>query len=202
MAIQSRKLPLTYDRIREWMLYDGPEHRPSAPKLWEEDKVVYDRLVQLRALLFQKAHGYHDAMKVMMRTYGISEATYNRDYRGLVYIFGDLEAESKEFERMRYKEIQQKILQMALAANDLKAANAAMANLIKIGGHDREEREGVPLELLNPGAYALVIDEAGQQALKALLGAGPVVDLSALMGEDAQEIDFEEMNQPKEAAKE
>jgi hypothetical protein len=202
MAITARKLPMTYERIREWMMYDGPEERPSAPKLWEEDKVVYGRLIQLRALLFQKAHDYHDAMKVMMRSYGISEVTFNRDYRGLIYIFGDLEAESKEFERARLKAIGWKIMQDCLSKGDNKTATSMHKNLISLGGHDREEREGVPLEMLNPGAYALVIDEAGQKALAALMSAGPVINLGDLMGEDAQEIDFEEMEQPVEAAKE
>lgn len=193
-----RNYGATYERIREWMMYSGSPQRPSAPKLWEEDKVVWERLVQLKALLFQKAFSLNDAQAAQMKMYNISEATFYRDYKGLVYIFGDLLEENKDFERSRLKEIQQKVLQMALKNNDLKAANAAIANLIKLGGHDRDDKESVPLELLNPGAYALVLDEAGQKAIKALLDAGPVVDLSSLMGEDAQEIDFEEI--PKEAA--
>lgn len=183
------------------MLYNGPDERPSRPVLFEEDKVVYARLLQLRALYFQKSQSYQEAMLVMCETCDISEATFNRDHHGLIYVFGDLEAESREFEKQRIKEMALRSFRLAEEKQDSKGMTAALGILVKLGGFDRDERDGVPLELLNPGAYALVIDEAGQAALKALLGAGPVVDLSALMGDDAQEIDFEEMK-PGEAAKE
>lgn len=189
-----RGLPKTYDRIRDWMLYDGPAERPSAPKLWDEDKVVYERLVQLRTLLFQKAYGYHDAMGVMMRTYGISEATYNRDYRGLIFIFGDLEAEGKEFERMRYKEIQQKILQQCLSVKDWKGANTAMGNLIRLGGHDREDADPIDPERLNPGLYALMLDAEVRDFLLDSLASRGSLDVSKLMdglAEDAQVVENE-----------
>jgi hypothetical protein len=146
-----RGLPKTYYRIREWMLYDGPAERPSAPRLWDEDRLVYERLIQLRTLLFQKAHDYHDAMKVMMRTYGISEITFNRDYRGLTYIFGDLEEESKEFERARLKAIGWKIMQDCLAKGDNKTATSMHKNLIALGGHDREDADPIDPERLDPG---------------------------------------------------
>lgn len=187
---KARSLPQTYGRIRDWVLYDGPAERPSAPKLWDEDKVVYERLVQLRTLLFQKAHGYHDAMKVICRTYGISEVTFNRDYRGLIFIFGDLEAESKEFERMRYKEVQQKILQMALANNDLKTANAAMANLIKLGGHDRDDAEMIDPDKLNPGMYALMLDGDVRNLFLGWLASRGSLDISKMMDSMAQEAEI------------
>lgn len=193
--LKARKYGACYERIREWLLYDGPEERPSAPKLWEEDKVVYERLVQLRSLYFQKALTYHDAMKVMGKQYGISEATFMRDHNGLVYVFGDLQMESKEFDKIRLREIQFKILQQCLASGDMKSANQAMGNLIKLGGHDRDEGEKIPLELLNPGAYALVLDEVAQKALSAFLNAGPVLDLSQLKNEAVQDIDFQEVSQ-------
>jgi hypothetical protein len=200
--LKPRKYGATYERIREWLLYDGPEERPSAPKLWEEDKVVYERLVQLRALYFQKALTYHDALKVMAKQYGLSEATFMRDHNGLIYVFGDLQLESKEFDKIRLREIQFKILQQCLANGDMKSANQAMGNLIKLGGHDRDEGEKIPLELLNPGAYALVLDEAGQKFANMLLNSGPVVNLTDLMAQDAQDIDYEDMDEPKEAEKE
>lgn len=201
--IQRRKLPASFTRIREWLLYDGDPKRPSAPKLWEKDEENYEMLVQLRSLYFQKVFDYHDAMKVMMKEYGISEAQFNRLHHGLIFIFGDLEAESKEFEKQRYKAIQMKILQKALSTNDLKAANTAMSNLIKLGGHDRDEGEKVPLELLNPGVYALVIDDAGKKALAALTEGSAVIDLGEMMRESAkvEDIEHEEVP-PGEAATE
>lgn len=203
---KKRSLPAGYGRIREWLEYDGDPRRPSAPKLWDADKVIYERLIQLRTLLFQKAHDYHDAMKVMMKPkekggYGISEATYNRDYRGLIHVFGDMMQESKEFEKLRLKSTAFKILQKALSTNDLKSANSAMANLIKLGGHDRDDAEKIPLEMLNPGAYALVIDDAGQKALAAMTSSGPVLDLTAMMQQEAEDIEHEEI-QSEEAVKE
>jgi hypothetical protein len=187
-----RGLPKTYYRIREWMLYDGPAERPSAPRLWDEDRLVYERLIQLRTLLFQKAHDYHDAMKVMMRTYGISEITFNRDYRGLTYIFGDLEEESKEFERARLKAIGWKIMQDCLAKGDNKTATSMHKNLIALGGHDREDTDPIDPERLDPGMYALVLDaEVRELFMRSLASAGSL-DVSKLMdglAEDAEVVE-------------
>lgn len=189
--LRARKLPAGYDRIREWLHYDGDPRRPSAPKLWKEDKVIYDQLVQLRTLYFQKAHDYHDALIVMMKSYGISEATFNRLHHGLIYIFGDMEKESKEFEKTRLKATAFKILQKALSTSDLKAANSAMANLIKLGGHDRDEGDKVPLEMLNPGAYALVLDDTALKMMQLLDKGGPIDDLTSLSLPDAEVEDIE-----------
>jgi hypothetical protein len=193
-TVKYGKLPLCYERIRDWLVYDGPAERPSAPKLWMEDKVVYERLVQLRTLLFQKAYSVNDAMSMMIKTYGISEATYYRDYRGLEFVFGDLVAEGKNFERLRYKEIQQKILQMALANKDMKAANAAMSNLIKLGGHDREDVEAIDPERLNPGMYALLLDSEVRDFIMGALASRGSLDISKLMDSMAQDIEVENEN--------
>jgi hypothetical protein len=190
MVLKARKLPVAYDRIKEWLEYDGPEERPSAPKLWEEDKVIYERLVQLRTLFFQKAHNYHTALKMQMKTYGISEVTFNRDYHGLIYIFGDMMTESREFEKMRYKSIQESILQQCLANGDMKGATAAMSNLIKLGGHDREQGDAVPLEMLNPGAYVLMVSEEDKQLIRnALMSGDGVIDVDSMNKSAAMQVE-------------
>lgn len=190
MAIQARKLPATYERIREWMLYDGPAQRPSAPALWEEDKVVYARLLQLRALYFQKSKSYHEAMLIMCETYDISEATFNRDHHGLIYIFGDLEAESREFDKQRIKEMLLRAYRMAEEKQDSKGMTAAAAQLLKLGGHDREERDAVPLELLNPGAYVLMVSEEDKQLIRnALMSGEGVIDVDSMNKSAAMQVE-------------
>lgn len=199
--LKARKYGAVYERIRDWLLYDGDEKRPSAPKLWEGDQEVYERLVQLRALYFQKAFTYHDALSVMVKQYGLSEATFMRDHNGLIYVFGDLQLESKEFEKIRLREIQFKILQKCLSNNDMKGANASMSNLIKLGGHDRDDADRVPLEMLNPGVYVLAVSESDIGLIRQSLMSGEgVLDLDK-MDREAQrveDIDHEEVN-PKAA---
>lgn len=175
-----------YNRIRDWLMYDGDERRPSAPKLLKDDQIVWDRLQYLRSLLTQKALSYHDALPVVMRTYNISEATFWRDVRGLNYIAGDLEDENRSFEKIRLKELALRAYQMAVSQKDNKGMSAAVRNLIQLNGFDREEENGIDPEKLNPGMYALVLDETAREFFQQMLGQGSV-NLSKFTNQQPEE---------------
>lgn len=167
-----------YNRIRDWLMYDGDPKRPSAPVLLDSDHVIYDRLQTLRSLLTQKAYSYQGAMPIMIKTYQISEATYWRDVRGLRIILGDLEDENRAFEKHRLKELAMMAYQMAMTQKDNKGMTQAVKNLIILNGLDREEDNGIDPEKLNPGMYALVLDEAAKGFFNHLLEGQGSVNLS------------------------
>lgn len=196
MKNRSKKIQPVYWRLYEWLTYSGDPRRPSAPKLHKNDQEVYDRLIQLRTLLLQKGHSYHDAMLIMCKMYSISDTQFFQDYRGLCMLFGDLEKESREFEKLRLKELAMKAYQLAIKKEDSKAMSSAIRNLITLGGFDREDPDTIDPERLNPGAYALVLDEETRRVLNSLVQGSSVINLNQVLTDgrkhdDAEEIDFE-----------
>lgn len=196
MKNRSKKIQPVYWRLYEWLTYSGDPRRPSAPKLHKNDQEVYERLVQLRTFLLQHGASYHDAMKMMCKNFQISDTQFFQDYRGLCLLFGDLEKESREFEKLRLKELSMRAYQMAIKKEDSKAMSAAIRNMITLGGYDKEEPEAIDPERLNPGAYALVLDEETRRVLNSLVQGSSVINLNQVITDgrkqdDAEEIDFE-----------
>lgn len=184
------------ERLRNWLMYDGDPNRPSAPKVMEEDLKTWERLQFLRTLLTQKALSYHDCLPIMCKTFDINENKYWADVRGLCSLVGDLEANNRDMERVRLKELSLKAFQMAAKKEDSKGMSAAVANLIKLNGFDRDEPEKIDPEKLNPGMYALVMEEDVRQLFYNALTQTGSLDMSRLLqnvSEAAETIPYEQI---------
>jgi hypothetical protein len=187
------KVPAVYLRIYEWLTYSGDPRRPSAPKLHKNDMEVYERLVQLRTCMLQSGMSMQEAMAFMMTTFDISHAQFYTDYRGLATVFGDLEKENREFEKLRLKSLAMKAYRLAEIKEDSKAMSSALRNLIMLGGFDKEEPDSIDPDRLNPGAYALVLDDDTRKVLNSLVQGTGTIILNELIenGKTAEDIDFE-----------
>src|SRR5690606_4350192 len=84
-------------------------------------------------------HSPKQAATQMEIVYGVSQDTAMRDVRNATRLFGDVNKSSKEGKRYILYEYAMKCLMMAKDAGDLKEMNAAMSNMIKISGVDKED---------------------------------------------------------------
>lgn len=172
MSLRQRNIPVN-DRIRDWLMDTS-----GRKKLSEADQVVWGRLQTLRSLLTENAYSLHDALKVMQKSYDISEATYWRDVSGVFLIFGDVVESNRQAQKWILYELGMKTFQLAAKKEDVKAMASAHRNLLALMGFDRDEADGIDPEKLNPGMYALVLDEQAKEFFENLLVGQGSVNLS------------------------
>ncbi len=186
MAKYKRGIPVI-ERIRDFLLDDT-----DRIKLLEDEQRVWSRIQSLRSLLTENAYSIHDALPIMQKSYGISEATFWRDVRGLFSLFGDILVSNRQGQKWLMYELGMKNYQMAAKVGDVKAMASAHRNMITLLGFDRDEPETIDPEKLNPGMYALVIEEDVRELFSAALSSAGSLDVSKLLESISEEAQFVE----------
>lgn len=169
-----REMPVI-ERIRDWL-----NDETGRVKLHDGDETVWGRLQILRSLLTENAYSVNDALPVMQKSTGISEATFWRDVRGLFSLFGDIMISNREGRKYLLSELNMKTFQMAAKKEDPKAMAAAVKNMITLEGFDREEVEVLDIDRLKPFVVT-VLDEDTRQVLNRLREGDGVIDLTEIV---------------------
>lgn len=172
-----KPLPIA-ERIHEWLKYDGPPERPSAPKLSRSDREVWARWQAILSKVLKTGVTWADARAEICSTFDISDATYFRDVRGISLIYPQLVLVSREMRKVQLQEMAMEAWKIAREKKNVRDMNGALKNLITLDGFDRDEPDRIDPDKLNPGIIPLVMDDESRKALQLLVTSNNVLDLT------------------------
>lgn len=153
--------------------------------------------------LYLEAAPRKDIKSKLMKRYSISAEQAYRDIRHAIRLFGEVNKSEKEGERHMLKELALETFREARKQHDLKQMNAAISNLIKLGGHDREDPDAPDWEKLKAGLYPIILDDPIRELFTKLIEQNGSIDLTKFMqnvaatSEDTEYIDISEEADPE-----
>jgi hypothetical protein len=132
--------------------YKSPRKHP----LTDFERAWLDRLWQVNCLI---RTGKKDStvVAIIMKEYGVSRATAYNDITDARRLYGSLAKPEKEFWREVLREWATENMMIAKEMGDMKAQAAAIANLIKITGVDKESPELPDFSKFEPHTYQLTV---------------------------------------------
>lgn len=144
------------DRLQKWA--SDPEKYSN---LNPEDSKIFERWSAADDLM-RRYPSRKYCVKMMVAKYGYDQATAHRDLANAQVLFGTINVYNKEYLKGWLIEDILKLIQDAKVKGDHKARSAAHANLIKVLGFDREEKNPIRPEDLEPHKYYQVIVMNGE----------------------------------------
>lgn len=147
------------DRLQKWA--SDPE---KYSKLNPEDSAIFERWSTADDLLRRyPARKY--CVQMMVAKYHYDQATAYRDLANAQVFFGTVNVFNKEYIKGWLIEDIFNLIKKAKESGDHKARSAAHANLIKVMGFDREDKNLIRPEDLEPHKYYAVLVN-GTDAIK------------------------------------
>ncbi|TXK73949.1 hypothetical protein [Mesonia sp. HuA40] len=128
--------------------------------------------------------------KMLMETFGISQATAYRDIQRCEMLFGSFKRFDKEAHRYISYERKSKLLQLALKDKNYELAAKIDKEMDKLLGlHEMDSP--IDLEKIAAQDYDIIISKKNEKLIQQILAGGAV---NMNVNSDTLEIDFEEIN--------
>lgn len=162
-------------------------------KLNERQAEIKDHIQKAWSML-SAGKPNQNIVKVLFKDFGLTKATAYRRIKEAIELYGDIRKASKEGMRFILYDLQMKTYDRAKKADDIRGQNAAIANLIKISGVDKENVDLPNFEQLEPNVYPILIPEQMQRAIEMLLQQGSKIDLSKLMTPEIEDAIYEDIS--------
>ena len=175
MSITSRNKSSDLEAIEAYYLDDRGQ-----VILTDHQERVRRRLLVAHSLLLEAA-SRKDIKSKLMKRYSISAEQAYRDIRHAIRLFGHVQKSEKEGLRHITLELAMETFRFARQEKDIKQMNAAIANIIKLGGLDREDPNAPDWEKLKAGLYPIVLDEPVRALFQQFIQQNGVLDLTKLM---------------------
>ena len=178
-----------FNAIREYYVSDLPI--PLSDKQTE----IKDRWEKTFSVL-SKGLPTRQTVKKLTKVLKISEAQAHRDIKNVIALFGDIRKTSKDGMRVLVNDLALEAYQLAKKDKDAKGMNAAVANMIKLNGLDKETAEVFDQDKLQNAIYAVVLDPEMRDLFMQVLDSSGSVDLTGFLNnvkDKAEEISFEEV---------
>lgn len=152
--LSKRNYKLKEDTLRERIRY----HLIQDRKLSQEDTKILIRWQAAHSLLLSKKEPDANVVKILMKTYGISNFTAYQDIRNAKFLFGD--AGKSTAEAMRYMVTQWAIemYSMAYIVKDFNAMSGALGKIIKANNLDKEDPDLPDPSKIQPPVQLLSVD--------------------------------------------
>ncbi len=177
------------DKVVKYYFDDRKQVKLSEDLLKQIERWKFIRMVYTS----WRTSSRRDIVSAVVKEYGVDEATAYRDILNAQKLYVRLEEVNKEFERIIRIEDIKALRAKCIAKGDLKTAAACDANLIKIGGYDKElEAPKVINNIINQLMYDPTLVGAEkipniEQVVKSFLAKKKRVDDSEI--EDANVIE-------------
>lgn len=130
-----------------------------------------------------------DAVKRLMKLFGVSKATAYRDVQRCEMLFGSFKRFDKEAWRYISIERKHKLYQLALKDKNIELAYKIDKEIDKLLGLDQEDSP-IDLEKIASQDYDIIISKKQERLVQKILGTGGAVNMNV---SDAVDIDFEEI---------
>lgn len=161
----------------------------------EEDKKK--RMNHAWGLRLNNKYSPHQVVQLLMRDYGISQATAYREYNWSMQIFGDLDATHLAAERLVLKEALWNAYQKAVKSGNLDQEIKALKEYKDLFDFDASENEVDPNKI-QAHEYHISLSRKNSKILGAMFETG-VLDFNSLEFED---VDFKEVIKEEDGADE
>lgn len=128
-----------------------------------------------------------------MKHFEMSERQMYLDMKLAREVFGSVEKMEKNIQRAMVDNKAKEILKKAINEDNLKEANSAIKNLIKLHNLDKENPELPDFSKLDPSLYTIILDQQGMEITDKMTDQG-VIDLSKV----AEDIPYEDIEDEEE----
>jgi hypothetical protein len=186
---EARKGKSTYQCLQIYYMKGS-----RAIELTPNQEETKKRISTIHAMLLD-AQGSLQIIQQIQITFNVSEATAWNDLRMARKLFGDINKADKDGQRAILYELTMDTYRQAKKEGDIKGMNAAMSNLTKLGGHDRDDPDRPDFDKLTPGVYPILLPPGVEQLLLQLL-AKPSVDISGFLNQIATDAELDTTADP------
>jgi hypothetical protein len=167
---------------------------PKAIELTGSQEETRTRITTIHAMLLDAQASLQIVQQIKI-TFNVSEATAWNDLRMARKIFGDINKADKDGQRAILYELTMETFRLAKQEGDIKGMNAAMNNLTKLGGHDRDDPDRPDFDKLTPGVYPILLPPGVEQLLLQLLSK-PSIDISGFINHVATDAELDTTTDP------
>lgn len=183
--IQALPRETTYDRIFAWYS-EGDEYI----ELSEKEKEIQKRWEQCWLLLCN-GRSSERVVRFMTRIHDVGRSQAYLDVKNAIKLFGEVGKTSHEGKRHIYEQYAMKIYNIALRKTppDLKAANAALANMINLSGIDKDDPNIPDFSKLQQHIYNIGIDPQLVHQLLTFFVKKGAINLTEFRNEEIRTID-------------
>jgi len=193
----TRNKPTNMDAIRRFYLDDR-----GRVELTEHQEHVRQRWLTAHAMLLE-ARAKKEITAILMARYEITDVQAYRDIRSATQLFGQVNRSEKEGLRHIAQEMAMETFRLARDEKDLAGMNKALANVIKLGGLDREDPDLPDFDKLKQGLYPIILDDPVREMLLQLINKEGSIDLTKFMqnaAEQAEPADYEDITDQSDQA--
>lgn len=181
---EARKGKSTYQCLQIYFMKGA-----RAIELTPNQEETKKRISTIHAMLLD-AQGSLQIVQQIMITFNVSEATAWNDLRMARKLFGDVNKADKDGQRALLYEMTLETWRMAKQEGDIKGMNAAKSNLIKLGGHDRDDPDRPEFDKLVPNVYPIILPPGLEQLFIQILSK-PSVDISGFFNQIATDAELD-----------
>lgn len=184
MSTSMLAAPTTFDKIVQ-------HYRDESVVLSDKEKEVLSRWET--AFTFMRKHRtVSQTVDLLMRFFpDISKVTAYRDVVNAQRLFGSVMESNKEGLRHLLTEFCMDLIARAKKNGDMKAENAAIANMIKINGLDREDPDLPDFSKLQPHQYNIQLPPEVLELLLNIVKSGKI-NISDIMNKMAVDVRLQE----------
>jgi hypothetical protein len=156
----------TFEKLLAY--YQGEEG-----SITDKEREILDRWEKADDIIRKHGTG-KDGVNMMMTRCGVSRAAAYRDIAAAQRFFGSMQRSEKDYWRVLIREMILETRRLAFAKNDLKAMNAAEANLIRVMGLDKDDPEMPDFSKLEKHEYTIGLPPEVLQLVQMLAQSGSI----------------------------
>lgn len=171
-----------FQRIKAWYIDE------NSVILSEQENQKKDRMIHIWGLRLNQKYSKNQVIQIVMRDYGISQATAYRDYVLSQQLFGDIDNVNIAAERMVLAESYWNLYQMALKKGNEETARKCLDSYKSLYNF-LDTSQKVDPKKLESSVYILKLPRNTNKLITKMLSSG-VVDFNSLGAED---VDFKEV---------
>lgn len=171
-----------FQRIKAWYIDE------NSVILSEQENQKKDRMIHIWGLRLNQKYSKNQVIQIVMRDYGISQATAYRDYVLSQRLFGDIDNVNIAAERMVLAESYWNLYQMALKKGNEETARKCLDSYKSLYNF-LDTSQKVDPKKLESSVYILKLPRNTNKLITKMLSSG-VVDFNSLGAED---VDFKEV---------
>lgn len=175
MEVAKRNRKTDIQCIRDWYKDESGEL-----KLTKHQEIKRKRILVAQSML-ASAKPNSEIIEVLSEDFDISGGQAFRDVKDAIALYGDLRKAEKEGLRYIIYDMALHSYNTAKKDANVKGMNAAINNMTKLLGLDREEPDLPDFEKLEPSTYIITLDEEVREMFLAFINMGGSLDLTKLV---------------------
>ena len=183
----------SFQKIKAWYIDE------NSVQLTDKEEQLKTRLIHIWSLRMNNKYTQHQIIQIIVREYGVSQATAYRNYPLAMQLFGDLDQLNLSAERMVIAEKFEALYQMAVKKGNEDGAIRALTQLKSLYNFNDTGAKIDPKKL-EASNYIIKLPRNVNKLLTKTLEAGGVLDFNSLGAEDVdfKTVDNEEEDQENE----